>query len=135
MILEKTKFSISKQLVFPIIAAQKCKKEIFGRNFWHFWMSITQTHLIKALYSLDSWRQNERLTQNPKTEGFRELFLPENDFKTCSKVNFPKKHLEFGGLETNQRHEILTWIFFTCPSTYEFNIVFWTLNRNIFKLQ
>ena len=41
-----------------------------------------------------------------KKGGFRELFLPKNDFKTCSAVNFQKKHVDFGGLETNQRHEI-----------------------------
>ena len=72
-------------------------------------MPITpKTHLVKALYSLDSLRPNEILLQNPKTGGFRELFVPENDFKTCSTVNFPKKHPDFGGLETNQRHEIRT---------------------------
>ena len=43
------------------------------------------------------------ISQNPKKEGFRELFLL---FKTCSAVNFPKKHADFGGLETNPRHEI-----------------------------
>ena len=35
-----------------------------------------------------------------------ELFLPKNDFKTCSAVNFLKKHADFGALETNQRHEL-----------------------------
>ena len=49
-----------------------------------------------------------RLSQNPKTGGFRTLFLLENDFKTCSTINFPKKHPDFGGLETNRRHEIQT---------------------------
>ena len=43
-----------------------------------------------------------------KTEGYRELFLPENDFQTSPVVNFPKKHPDFGGLETNPRHEIQT---------------------------
>ena len=37
-----------------------------------------------------------------KTGGFRELFLPENDFKTFSTVE-KKKDPDFGGLETNQR--------------------------------
>ena len=32
-----------------------------------------------------------------------ELFLPENDFKTCFTVNFPKKHPDFGRLKTKQR--------------------------------
>ena len=79
--------------------------EIFGS----FECLYPKTHLIKALYSLDSSRPNGRLSQNPKTGGFRDLFLPENNFETCSAVNFPKKyHPDFGGQETNQKHEIRT---------------------------
>ena len=33
------------------------------------------------------------------------LFLAENDFKTSSAVDFPKKRPDFGDLEANQRHE------------------------------
>ena len=33
------------------------------------------------------------------------LFLAENDFKTSSAVDFPRKRPDFGDLETNQRHE------------------------------
>ena len=51
-----------------------------------------KTHLIKVLNSLDSARLNGGLSQYPKTGGFRELFLPENDFKTCSSKHFSKKH-------------------------------------------
>ena len=51
--------------------------------------------------SLQSSRPYERLLENKKTEGSRESFLPENDFETSSTVNFPKKHPDFGGLETN----------------------------------
>ena len=47
-----------------------------------------------------------------KKRGSWELFLPKNDFKTSSAINFPKKHSDFGGVETNQRHETLTKIFF-----------------------
>ena len=48
-------------------------------------------------------------SQIPKTGGFRELFLPENDFKTSSGVNFPqKKHPRFWGLEIHQSHEMQT---------------------------
>ena len=50
----------------------------------------------------------ERLWENSKTEGL-------NDFRTCSTVNFPKKKTDFGGLETIQRHEIQTYIFFHMP--------------------
>ena len=28
--------------------------------------------------------------------------------KICSTINFPKKHPDFGGLETNQRHKVQT---------------------------
>ena len=50
------------------------------------------------------------LLENPKTWDSRELFLPENNGKTCSAVNFQrkKKKSDFGSLETNQRHEIET---------------------------
>ena len=53
----------------------------------------------------------KRLLENPETGGFRELFLPQNDFKTWSAINFQKQHPDFGGLETNQGHEIQTRTF------------------------
>ena len=56
------------------------------------------------------------LLENPKTGGSRELFLPKNNFKTCSTSNFPKRHEYFGGLETSQRHEIHIWISLHVPS-------------------
>ena len=67
-----------------------------------------KTQLLKALNSIDSSRSHGRLSQNSKSGGFRELFLPENDFKTCSTVNFPKQHPDFGDLTTNQRHRVQT---------------------------
>ena len=83
------------------MADQKCTKK-FRKIFLAFLnVYYPKTHLTKTLYSLDSSRPNGRLLQNVKTGGFRELFLPKNDFKTCSRVNFPKKHPDFGGLETN----------------------------------
>ena len=57
-----------------------------------------------------------RLLENSKTENSntcRELFLPESDFKTSSAVNVPKKHPNFGGLETNQIHETQTKFLFS----------------------
>ena len=39
---------------------------------------------------IDSFRSYKRPLENQKTEGSRELFLPENDFQTSSIVNFPK---------------------------------------------
>ena len=83
-----------------------------------------QIHLIKAHNSLDFSRLNGRISENAKSGGFREPFLPEVDLKTSSAVNFPKRHPDFGGLETNQRHETQTRnFFFICPSTYKLNTV------------
>ena len=41
--------------------------------------------------SLDFSRPPGRLLENPKIWDSRELFLSENDFKTCSKVNCRKR--------------------------------------------
>ena len=68
------------------MAAQKRKKKIRQKFLAFLNVYYPKTHLIKALYSLDSSRPNGRLLQNPKTGGLRESFLPENDFKTT--VNF-----------------------------------------------
>ena len=65
-------------------------------------------YIIKTLNSLDSSGPYGRLIEYQKAGGSRELFLPENDFQTSSAVNFQKKHPDFGGLETNWRHEIQT---------------------------
>ena len=64
--------------------------------------------LIKIHNSLDSSRPYGRPLEIQKTSGSRELFLPENDCRTTSTKNFPKKHPDFGGLETDQKHEIQT---------------------------
>ena len=56
---------------------------------------------MKVFNSLDLSRPCGRLLENPKAGGSRELFLPENDFKTSSIVlivNFPKKHPDFQGM-------------------------------------
>ena len=90
------------------MAAQKVKKTFSAEIFGIFECLLPQNPSNQSSYSIDSSRPNGRLSHNPKTGSFRELFLPENDFKTCSAVNFPKKHPDFGGLETNQRHKI--WI-------------------------
>ena len=94
------------------MVAQNWKKKKLKKLFAFLNAYYPKTHLIKALNSLDSSRPNGRLSQNPKTGGFRELFLPENDFQTSSTKNSPKKHVYFGGLETNRRHEIQTWFLF-----------------------
>ena len=74
----------------------------FTKNCSHPYNKILNCLLIKVLNSLDYSGPYGRLLEHPETEGFEELFLPENDFKTCSAVNFPKKYQ----IETNQRQEI-----------------------------
>ena len=46
--------------------------------------SYLKTHLIKSLKYLDSSRVYGRLLENLKIEGYKELFLPENDFQNNS---------------------------------------------------
>ena len=82
-----------------------------------------KTHLIKALYSLYSFKSYERLLGNPKTGASRNLFLPESDFKISSAVNCLKKYPDFGDLETNHRQDTQLEFFVICPSTYELNTI------------
>ena len=49
-----------------------------------------KTQLIKIHNSLESSRPYGSLLENPKTWDSRELFLPENDFKTFCTVNYRK---------------------------------------------
>ena len=106
------------------MAAQKRKKKIRQKFLAFLNVYYPKTHLIKALYSLDSSRPNETLSQIPKTERFRELFLPENDFKTYLAVSFPKKHPDFEAWNPTKDRKFGLEFFFTCPSRYELNIVF-----------
>ena len=61
----------------------------------------------------------KKLSQNPKKGGFRELFLPKNDFKSCSAVSFPKimKILKAWKPANDMKFRLI--FFFTYPSTYE----------------
>ena len=89
------------------MAAQKYKKKSVGRNaFLNAYYPYA--HLVKALNSLNSFKPCARLLENKKSGGCNEEFLPENNFQTSSTKHFPVKHQDFGGLETNQQHEIQT---------------------------
>ena len=92
MILEKKIYfkAISKS----IMGAQKGKKNILAKLIYQ---SSQLSWFLKT-----KWKT---ITKSKKGD-FMELFLPKNDFKTCSAVNFLKKHADFGALETNQRHEL-----------------------------
>ena len=65
-------------------------KKFLAGMFCIFECLLLLCPLIKALNSLDSSRTCGRLLENPKTGGFRELFRPENNFKKCSVISFPK---------------------------------------------
>ena len=83
------------------MAAQNHTKNLSAETILHLWCLLPQnpSNPISQL----SWfsRPNRRLLENQKVGGSKELFLPEDDFKTCSAVNFPKNHADFGGPETN----------------------------------
>ena len=86
---------------------KKNKKRNDGNFFLHSWMPIDPrpTHLTIALNSLDSSRTYRRLLESPKPGSSRELFLPENGFKTCYTVYFSKKTSRFGRPENQWK----TW--------------------------
>ena len=78
------------------------EKKIVSRKPFAFLNAYyPKTHLTVSLNPLDSSRTYRRLLENKKTGGSRKLFLPENDSQNSSRNFFPKKHLNFGGLETN----------------------------------
>ena len=65
------------------MATQKHTQKVCWQKFFAFlnaYKPISQ--LIKAHNSFDFSISQRRLSQNPE--------MPENDFKTCSTVNFPK---------------------------------------------
>ena len=83
------------------MAAQKRKKKNICKKFLAFLnVYYAKTHLIKALLILQD--QMEHYHKIQKREAFGDTS------KTCSVVNFPEKYTDFGGLETNRRHEIQT---------------------------
>ena len=72
------------------MATQK-QKELSGNFFAFSNASYPKTHLIQSLNSLESSRPYERLLENQKTGGSKELFLPKNDFQNSSTKIFSKK--------------------------------------------
>ena len=81
-----------------MVAQNEKGKKMVAIFFLHSWMLIDlrPSHLTKVLNSLDSSRTYRRLLESPKPGSSRELFLPENGFKTCYTVYFSKKTSRFG---------------------------------------
>ena len=97
---------------------KKKKKPLLVELFCIFPHLLTQNQTNQG--SPLSWfsRPYETLLENPKAESSRELFLPENDFKTCYWVNFLKKHqICRPGKQTKTWNSDFNF-FFTCPYTY-----------------
>ena len=94
------------------MATQKRNKKFSTEIVGIFECLLPRNPSYQSSLLFDFSRSYGRLLDNPKTGASRDLFLPENDFKTNSAVNFPKKHPDVRGLETNQRHETQTRIFF-----------------------
>ena len=114
--IRKSKIQYFKSIHKSIMAAQKRKKKIVSRKIFAFLnVSFPKTHLIQSLNSLGSSRPYGRLLANQKTGGSKELFLPKSDLQNSPKKFFPKKHADFGGLQTNRRHKILTRTFLHMP--------------------
>ena len=76
------------------MAAQKWKINLLA-EFPLYIFECLLTRNTTNQYSLDSSITYGWLLENLKARGFRELFLPANDFKTCYTVNFPKKNSRF----------------------------------------
>ena len=69
------------------MTAQKHTEKLLTEIFGIFEYLITQNLTNQDSQLFDSSRPYGRLLENPKTWGSRELFMSENDFKTCSLVN------------------------------------------------
>ena len=103
--------------------AQKHQKKFWWNYFCIFECLLTLECLLMSTNSLDSSRSYERLLENQKTGGSRELFLPENNFQTSSTVSFPKKIQISEVWKTTRDMKFKYEFFCTCPSTYELNIM------------
>ena len=77
----------------------------------------------QALNSCHSFRPYKKLLENRKIGGFRELFMPENDFKTCYAVSFLKNIQILEAWKATKNMKFRLEFFFTCPSTYELDII------------
>ena len=89
MILEKRIINISKYL--GIHNGSSKTQKLLAEFFLHFWMPINPKPNWLRLSTLLILTDHMEDYHKIQKQCFRELFLPENDFKTCSTVNFPKK--------------------------------------------
>ena len=92
-----------------VVQKRKKKKRNCQQTFLAFLNASPKIHLInKSLNSLDSFRSCAKLLEKKKKRELYGTISVENDFQTSSSKVFPKKHPDFGDLETSLRHEIQT---------------------------
>ena len=91
MILEKRIINISKNLGIHN-GSSKTHKNCWQNFFLHFLMPINPKPNWLRLSTLLILTDHMEDYHKIQKQCFRELFQPENDFKTCSTVNFPKKY-------------------------------------------
>ena len=92
MILEKTKFNISKLPLNPEWRLKMKSTLVSRRCLASLNTSYTKTDLIKSINSLDSSRIYGRMLENQKAQCFKDRFLPENDFQNSS-TEIPKNNI------------------------------------------
>ena len=63
---------------------------------------------MQSLNSFDSSKPYGRLLENQKKGALKNYFCLKITFKIAPQKFFQKKHSDFGGLETNRKHEIQT---------------------------
>ena len=104
-----------------MVAQKHTQKNCWQKYFAFLNAHYPKTQQIKALNSPDSSRSYRKPLENPKTHSFKKLFLPKNDFKTCSAVNFLKKHPVLEAWKPTKDTKFRLAFFFMCPSTDELN--------------
>ena len=74
------------------MVAQKHTRKLLAEIFCIFECLLPQNPSNQS--SVDTSSPYRRLLENQKAKGCRKLFLPENDFQTSSKKDFPKKNIQ-----------------------------------------
>ena len=69
------------------MAAQKCKKNLLTEMFGIFECLVAQNPTNQDSQLFGVFRTTWKAVRKLKNMGFQGIFLPENDFKTCSTVN------------------------------------------------
>ena len=121
MILEETKFRISKKFVKPLWRLKNAKKNC--RKYFAFLNACyPKTHLIKSLNSLDSSRPYGRLRKS-KNGALGNYFCLKMISKLAPQYIFQKNIQILEAWKPIEDMKFRLDFFCTCHSTYELNIM------------